>query len=402
MPEERVHFPSSLGQSLAARVERPRGTPRAWVLFAHCFTCSKDLKAARRISRTLSEHGFGVVRFDFTGLGESEGDFAGTDFSSNVEDLVAAAAWMRRELEAPELLVGHSLGGTAVLAAAPRIPESVAVATIGSPSDLEHLGAQLLRQAPELAREERAEVRLAGRTFLVGKRLVDELCEKSVTTVIQRLRRAVLVLHSPEDETVGIEHGLRIFEWARQPKSFVALEGADHLLLRSEEHARYAAGVLAVWASRFVSGEAPAHETEPGEVVVRGGASGLAQEILAGRHRLDADEPRDLGGTDGGPTPYDLLLAALGACTSMTLRLYADRKKLPLEGVEVRLRHDRIHAKDCADCEATEGMIDRIERRIAIHGPIDAEARRRLLEIADRCPVHRTLSGEVAIRTAPM
>jgi len=405
MPQshERVTFPGTRGQ-LAARIDRPAGEARAWALFAHCFTCSKDLKAARWVSRALAEQGIAVLRFDFTGIGESEGDFSETDFSSNLEDLVAAAAYLRAEHAAPRILIGHSLGGAAMLAVAARLPEVVAVATIGAPSDVAHLARTLVRLAPALEREPSAEVTLGGRSFRIRRALLDDLAQQALEAAIGRLGRALLILHSPVDQTVGIEHAARIYAAARHPKSFVSLDDADHLLTR-ERDARYAAAVIGAWASRYAASEAgtesPGAEPElaAGEVLVRGGASGFAQEIRAGSQRFRADEPRDAGGTDLGPNPYDLLLAALGACTSMTLRMYADRKALPLAGTSVRLRHSRIHAADCAECETKEGRVDLIEREIELAGALSAEQRQRLLEIADRCPVHRTLTGEIAIRS---
>ncbi|ANM29612.1 osmotically inducible protein C [Acidobacteria bacterium Mor1] len=396
---ERVRFPGALGGLLAARVERPAGAPRAWALFAHCFSCSKDLKAVGRITRALTERGFGVLRFDFTGLGESDGDFADTNFSSNLDDLVAAADFMRRELEAPSLLIGHSLGGAAVLAGARRIPESRAVATIGAPSDTKHLVGNLLADHPELEDAEEAEVRLGGRPFTVKRQFLEDLREHTLEESIAGLGRALLVMHSPVDETVGIEHAARIYGAARHPKSFVSLDDADHLLLRDEKDARYAAEVLASWAGRYLPADDGAQEPLPeGTVSVRGG-KGFVQEVRAGRHRLVADEPQRVGGEDRGPGPYDLLLASLGACTSMTLRMYADRKEWPLEEVEVTLRHRRVHAKDCADCESETGLVDEIEREVEIRGDLDAEQRARLMEIADRCPVHRTLHNEIKVRT---
>jgi len=401
---DRVRFPGANGQPLAARIDRPSGAqPTAWALFAHCFTCSKDLKAARWLTRCLVQRGFGVMRFDFTGIGESEGDFADTNFTSNLDDLVAAADFLRDRYEAPRVLIGHSLGGAAVLAAAHRVPESVAVATIGAPSDTAHLGDKLVKMSPELESRGEAEILLGNHSYVVKKQLLDDLRSHTLQKAIEELDRALLVMHSPVDESVGIEHAAAIYKAARHPKSFVSLDDADHLLLRDPRDARYAADVLAAWATRYVADGAHSEEEEAvehGEVVVRGGPSGFAQEIAAGPHRLVADEPPDVpGGTDTGPTPYDLLLGGLGACTSMTLRMYADRKKWPLTGVETRLRHSRIHAKDCEECESTSGRIDRIERTITLEGDLDDEQRARLLEIADRCPVHRTLGNEIVIPT---
>jgi len=402
--KERVRFPGAGGQRLAARVERASGArPRAWTLFAHCFSCSKDLKAVGWFTQELVAQGFGVLRFDFTGLGESEGDFADTNFTSNLDDLVAAADFMRDRGEAPRILIGHSLGGSASLAAAHRVPESVAVATIGAPSDTDHLGEKLIRWAPELEARGEAEMSLGGRPFVVKKQLLDDLRSHTLSEAIAGLGRALLVMHSPVDELVGIEHAGAIYQAARHPKSFVSLDDADHLLLRDPRDARYAARVLAAWASRYLVDEASAtaaSTAEQGEVVVRGGPSGFAQEIAAGPHRLVADEPTSVsGGSDTGPTPYDLLLAGLGACTSMTLRMYADRKGWPLAEVTSRLRHSRIHARDCEECETKEGRVDRIEQKISLTGDLDEDQRTRLLEIAHRCPVHRTLLGEIAIDT---
>ncbi len=412
---ERIRFPGASGAELAARLEMPAGEPAGYALFAHCFTCSKDLKAIVRISRALAARGFGVLRFDFTGLGESAGEFADTNFSSNLDDLVAAANYLRESRGGPHLLVGHSLGGAAVLAAAGRIPGVQAVATVAAPSDTEHLGETLVRLAPELEASGEAEVRLGGQRFRIRRQLLDDLAEHSMDRHLKGLGLPLLIFHSPQDEVVGIEHAARIYKAARHPKSFISLDGADHLLLRREEDSRFVAGVLAAWARRYVgdgAGEAaeeaaaaspgsgePVPDLDHGEVLVAGGASGYANRVWAGRHRLQADEPERVGGTDTGPDPYGYLLAALGACKSMTLRMYADRKGWPLTGTRVRLRHAKIHATDCEDCETREGKVDRIEVEIGVEGELSDEQRGRLLEIADRCPVHRTLVSEISIKS---
>lgn len=403
MKREHLRFPGARGGTLAARLESPVPEPTAYAIFAHCFTCTKDLKAVGWISRALVDRGIAVLRFDFTGIGESEGDFAETDFSSNLDDLVAAADFLRANYQAPALLVGHSLGGTAVLAATPRIPEVRAVSTIAAASGTEHLREILIRLSPELEARGEAEVDLGGgHAFRVRKELLDDLAEDHLHGVLHGLHRPLLLFHSPVDNTVGIEHAHRLFEAAKHPKSFISLGLADHLLSR-ERDARYVGEVLAAWAGRWLEGDVPEVEVlpEPGEqgelLVVE--TEGYAQKILARRHRLTADEPVEMGGTDTGPSPYELVLAGLGACTSMTLRMYANRKGLPLEGIRVRLRHGKIHAIDCADCETKEGRIDRIERIVEVLGPLTAEQRAKLLEIADKCPVHRTLQSEIDVVT---
>ncbi len=402
---EKLTFEGAGGERLAARLDLPVGEPQAYALFAHCFTCTKDIFAAQRIAGALAERGIAVLRFDFTGLGHSGGEFANTNFSSNVDDLVAAAEYLRATRKPPKLLIGHSLGGAAVLAAAARVPEAAAVATIGAPSDPGHVAHLFRDAADEISAKGEAEVQLAGRRFRVKQQFLDDIAAQNLEPAVGALRKALLLFHAPRDEIVGIDNAGSIFAAAKHPKSFVSLDDADHLLSRKAD-AVYVAQVLAAWAGRYLGADlggaelAAPLEAEPGGVAVRERGSGrFAQEIAAGRHRFAADEPADYGGDDTGPTPYDLLLAGLGACTTMTVRMYAERKGWPLDRVEVRLTHDKIHAKDCADCETREGRIDRIDRRLTLRGPLAADQREKLLEIADKCPVHRTLTGEIKIHT---
>jgi len=397
---ESVNFTGAQGDRLAARIDRPAGAARGFALFAHCFTCSKDLAAARGIARGLAGRGIAVLRFDFTGLGHSDGEFANTSFVSNIDDLVAAADWLRAEHRAPTLLIGHSLGGAAVLAAAERIPEVTGVATIGAPADPAHVVHNFADRVAAIERDGEAEVELAGRRFRVGKAFLDTLRDSALEAVVGRLRRDLLILHAPLDQNVGIDNAGRLFAAARHPKSFVSLAGADHLLTRSED-AAYVAAILSGWAERLLPPvELAPIAVEAGEVAVVDAGEGLfPQSIAAGAHRLRADEPEAVGGSDSGPGPYDLLLGALGACTNMTIKMYADRKGWRIDSLETRLRHDRVHAEDCAECESREGKVDRIRRSIRIDGPLDAEQRAKLMEIADKCPVHRTLHNEILVVT---
>ena len=393
----RIEFDNRRGQSLAGRLELPPTEPRAFALFAHCFTCGKDVAAATRISRALAAKGFGVLRFDFTGLGNSGGDFANQNFSSNVDDLVAAAEWLRANHGAPRLLVGHSLGGAAVLVGAARLPDVEAVVTIGAPSHPEHV-THLLQGSLETIRSEgSAQVQLAGRPFTIQSQFLDDLEQQEVRGTLKTLGKATLILHSPQDELVHIDHARKLYAQLEHPKSFVSLDSADHLLT-SKADSQYVADVISAWAGRYLP-PIDHPDTEHGTVRVTGRADGFLQLCTAGEHDWLADEPRKVGGTDLGPTPYDLLLAALGTCTSMTLGMYARHKQLPLESVTVELQHDRIHAQDCEDCDQQEARVDRIRRVLTIEGELDQTQRARLLEIADRCPVHRTLENQIKVET---
>lgn len=403
MPTERFQFTGEGGHQLAAALELPDGEPTAYALFAHCFTCGKDTLAAKRISVALAAKGIAVLRFDFTGLGSSEGDFANSTFSSNVADLVRAADHLRSTHKAPSILIGHSLGGAAILAAAGKIPEAKAVATIAAPSDPAHVTGLFSEHLDNIRTQGEVEVSLAGRPFRIKREFLDDIVEHELMKDVTDLHKALLVMHSPVDDTVGIDNATKIFVSAKHPKSFVSLDHADHLLTKPAD-ALYAADLIAAWASRYVDTAKPAKAMdlaeEPRKLVVQETRkSKFNQIITVGPHRLVADEPVAAGGEDAGPGPYDFLLAGLGACTSMTMRLYADRKSLPLDRVTVTLKHSKVYAKDCAECETRDGMLDQIERDIAIDGALDAEQRKKLMEIADKCPVHRTLTSEIRIVT---
>lgn len=397
----KIEFAGALGETLAARLDSGPGVPRAYALFAHCFTCSKDVFAATRIAEALAAQGIATLRFDFTGLGASDGEFANTNFSSNVEDLVAAADHLREHHGAPAILIGHSLGGAAVLAAAGRVEEARAVVTIGAPSDPAHVSHLFSGDIDRIEADGEAEVKLAGRPFTIKKQFLEDIAGHRLADGIAGMRKALLVFHAPRDDYVDISNAGEIFGAAKHPKSFVSLDDADHLLTRKDD-AIYVADVVSAWVHRYLDAEAVSDPDE-GEVgvvtVVENGIGKFGQDISVGPHLFHADEPPSVGGKNTGPTPYQLLSAGLGACTTMTLRLYAGHKKIPLERVSVDVRHNKTHAEDCESCETVEGKIDTFEREITLEGDLDAETRQRLLEIADKCPVHRTLHSEVQVVT---
>jgi uncharacterized OsmC-like protein/alpha/beta superfamily hydrolase len=394
----KIEFPGAAGAQLAARLDLP-ARPRAFALFAHCFTCGKDIFAAARIAHRLTASDIAVLRFDFTGIGSSEGEFANTNFSSNVGDLVAAANYLREHHAAPALLIGHSLGGAAVLAAAPQVPEATAIVTIGAPAAAAHVARNFAADLSEIAETGTATVTLAGRSFTITKQFLDDIAGQDFIAGLAHLDKALLVCHAPHDDYVGIDNATAIFVAARHPKSFLSLDTADHLV-RQRSDAVYLADVIAAWASRYLPAVEEAPALPPGVVEVSETRTGhLTQRVRAGRHVFIADEPIDVGGDDAGPGPYDYLLAALGACTSMTMRLYAERKGIAAQRIAVRLSHRRVHAEDCADCETEQGTIGEITRDIVIDGDVSDAERAPLMQIADRCPVHATLTHEIKIRT---
>lgn len=408
---ERVALTGSAETELAGLLDWPAGPPRAFALFAHCFTCSKDTIAAARIARGLAAAGIAVLRIDFTGLGDSAGDFADTTFSTNIEDLVLAADFLRARGQAPALLIGHSLGGAAMLAAAEFIPEAVAVATIAAPAELSRARELFGAQAEAIARDGEATVMLAGRAMRVRQSFIDDLALHPIREHVARLGRPLLLLHAPEDGQVSFDDAEALYAEARQPKSLLALDGADHLLARAGAAARVAE-LISAWSAQYLPVAAVAEDpglavgpgvatVDPGLVIVESNGRGkFGHTARAGAHTWLLDEPVSVpGAIDSGPNPYDLLLASLGGCTAMTMRMYADRKGLALADVSISLRHQRIHARDCEDCESVDGHVTRIDRQITMTGDLDVEQRAALLRIADMCPVHRTLEAEIAIRT---
>ncbi|WP_170468608.1 bifunctional alpha/beta hydrolase/OsmC family protein [Ruegeria arenilitoris] len=400
MPTERITFAGHDGNQLAARLDLPDGPVLATALFAHCFTCSKDIPAARRIAARLAAMGIAVLRFDFTGLGHSGGEFANTTFTSNVEDLIAAAQYLAGRNMAPALLIGHSLGGAAVLRARAGIPSVNAVVTLGAPADPGHVSHHFEGALPEIEQAGSAEVMLGGRPFRIGKAFVDDISETALLPAIAELKAALLILHAPRDETVSIENASTIFLAAKHPKSFVTLDDADHLITRASD-AEYAADVIAAWVKRYVRLCPPAPPPGAPEGVVRvteADPEGFLQDIQSGpRHHAVADEPASYGGTDRGMSPYGFVSSGLGACTSMTIRMYARRKRWPLKGITVDVCHNKVHAQDAG--LAGEGKVDQFRRKIRLEGALTSDQRARLLEIADKCPVHRTLEGSAQITT---
>ena len=401
---EKFTFPKSNGQELAARLDMPIGNPQSYALFAHCFTCTKDIFAANRIAKGLTDHGIAVLRFDFTGLGASEGEFANTNFTSNVEDLVAAADHMRKTLNAPEIIIGHSLGGAAVLSAAKHIPESKAVITIGAPADPSHVVHNFEGSIKEIEDTGEAEVLLVGRPFRIQKQFINDVKAQNLKKDIETLKKALLVFHAPLDQTVGIENAADIYNAAKHPKSFISLDDADHLLTKRID-ADYVADVIASWVDRYIgnsNAKSPNLPTAKKDTVVVGetGDGKFTNVVVTGSgHIISADEPESVGGDNSGPTPYDFLLAALGACKSMTMRMYANHKGFKLDRAEVRLSHSKIHAEDCAECETKKGKVDHIETEINITGDLTEEERQKIFEIAEKCPVHKTITGEIIIDT---
>ncbi|MDE4143811.1 MAG: bifunctional alpha/beta hydrolase/OsmC family protein [Pseudophaeobacter sp. bin_em_oilr2.035] len=400
MPTERITFPGHAGTALAARLDLPEGPVLATALFAHCFTCSKDIPAARRIAGRLASMGIAVLRFDFTGLGHSDGEFENTSFSSNVSDLIAAAQYLAGRDMAPQLLIGHSLGGAAVLRARAGIPSVRGVVTLGAPYDPEHVAHNFGSQLTEIEAVGAAEVCLGGRPFTIRRQFLDDIRASALGPCIAGLDAALLVMHAPRDETVGIDNAAEIFAAAKHPKSFVTLDDADHLISRAQD-AEYAAEVIAAWAGRYVEMTPPAPPPGAPEGIVRvaeADPEGFLQDIQSGpHHHALADEPLAYGGTNRGMSPYGFVAAGLGACTSMTIRMYARRKEWPLDSVSVDVCHDKVHAQDAAP--AGPAKIDQFTRKISLCGTLTPDQRASLLEIADKCPVHRTLESGARVIT---
>lgn len=390
-------FPNQEGQLLSAHMQWPANQePHSYAIFAHCFTCGKNLNVVRHISTVLANRGFAVMSFDFTGLGESEGTFEESSIAANVTDLVSAAEFLETKFQPPALLVGHSFGGAAVILAAKQIQSVRAIATLGTPADLHHIKHLLGDYQSQLTNKGTATVSIAGRPFTIKSQFIEDLQRFSIAFTLSTLKKPLLILHSPQDEIVSIDNASIIYQAARHPKSFISLDGANHLLSKKED-SHYAAEIIATWAYRYLSINEPnIPETIHQTVATLGDkSSGYTTLIKAGRHYITADEPESVGGRDYGPSPYELLSASLATCTAMTLRMYANRKELNISEIKVHVNHNKQHSKDCA----TNERIDQFERIIEINGNLDEAQKVRLIEIADKCPVHRTLKSEIEITT---
>lgn len=396
----KINFINTDGHTLSGRLELPADQyPHNFVLFAHCFTCNKNLGAIRNISRALTIKGFGVLRFDFTGLGESEGDFADTNFSGNVEDLIAAADFLAKEYKAPSLLVGHSLGGAAVIFAATKINSIKAIATIGAPSNPIHVQHLLKNNLEEINATGKATVNLSGRDFTIKKQFLDDLETKSLPEIVKKIDKALLIMHSPEDTTVGIKNAEEIYLAARHPKSFISIDGADHLLMKKKD-SLYVGEVIASWSSRYVNTSVkPQLKSDHQVVASLGETDGYTTQMKVGNHYMIADESENIGGHDFGPSPYDFISAGLAACTAMTIKMYVARKGWNLLNIEVHINYSKSHSTDCEKCEDPSAKIDTFNREIKIEGDLDEKQIARILQIADKCPVHKTLHTETQVIT---
>lgn len=401
MKKEKVSFKGDQNQEISAVIHFPADQkPNNFAIFAHCFTCNKNFKAVKNISQGLTQYGYAVLSFDFTGLGDSEGNFADTNFSTNLSDLVKAAEFLKENYDPPTLLVGHSLGGAAVLMAASQIESVTAVATIGAPAQPEHVLHLIKGGVDEIKKNGEAEVSIGGRPFKIKEQFIKDLQRNKELNNLEELRKAILILHSPQDDVVSIKNAREIYSKAHHPKSFVSLDGADHLLSKKEDSV-YAGEIIAIWSKKYRTNAKENRPKTDSQTVAKigGQEDNYTTQLVAEGHHLISDEPENIGGDNFGPSPYGLLTSALAACTAITLRMYANRKKWPVDEIEVHVNQQKRHDKDSENCDSGEGKITFFDRKIAIKGNLDAKQIKRLIEIANNCPVHKTLEADIKITT---
>lgn len=390
------------GHALYAQLELPANQkPKHYAIFAHCFTCTSSLSAVRNISRALTNYGFGVMRFDFTGLGKSEGEFAESHFSANVDDLITVSEFMAKNYSAPSLLVGHSLGGAAVLTAATKLDAVKAIATIGAPATVSHVKHLFSQEANALKEGELTKINIGGRPFNINPEFVENFDKTDLPSIVKQLRKPLLIMHSPIDTIVGIKNAEQIYHNAHHPKSYVTLDNADHLLSESQD-SQYAGTVIGAWVQRYFEATPQMQLQTHNEQVV--GYLNLKEDnfttsIQTQHHSMIADEPASIGGDDFGPSPYEYLSASLVACTAMTLKMYAARKQWDLQEVLVYVSHSRKHSDDLGIELEKPTFLDHMSKKIKLIGALDDKQRHRLKEIASKCPVHKTLAGNVIFDT---
>jgi uncharacterized OsmC-like protein/pimeloyl-ACP methyl ester carboxylesterase len=402
MKSTKLKIVNRKGLTLNAHLELPANQkPNYYAIFAHCFTCSSSLSAVRNVSRALTQDGFAVVRFDFTGLGRSEGEFADSHFSANVEDLLDVHGYMAEHYDAPSLLVGHSLGGAAVLVAASKIEAIKAVATVGAPATVGHVKHLFSHQVEDIKDEGNIEVNIGGRPFVINEDFIAEFNKTDLPAIVKNLRKPLLIMHSPFDKIVGIENAEQLYHKAHHPKSFVTLDGADHLLTE-EKDSQYVGDVIGTWAKRYFPKVENGMLNTEGEQLVghlNSIEDNFTTSIQTKNHSFIADEPLSIGGSDFGPSPYEYLNAALASCTVMTLKLYAERKQWDLKEVFVYVSHSRKHSDDLQVDVEKPKYLDHISKKLKFVGNLDAKQKERLKEIASRCPVHKTMTSKVIFET---
>ncbi|MBR9846350.1 MAG: OsmC family protein [Algicola sp.] len=402
MKKKKLQISNKKGIKLQAYLELPANQkPNYYAVFAHCFTCSSTLSAVKNISRSLTNHGFGVLRFDFTGLGRSEGEFSDSYFSANVDDLIAVNDYLKANYKAPSLLVGHSLGGAAVLVAASKLDNIEAVSTIGAPATINHVKHLFSHDIDNIQEQGLMKVNIGGRPFHIDEDFVSDFDKTDLPSIVKNLRKPLLIMHSPIDTIVGIKNAEQLYLHAHHPKSFISLDDADHLLSNSEDSS-YVGNVIGAWVERyFESKENTMLNTEGEQLVAHLNLKedNFTTKIQTAKHNFIADEPTTIGGDDFGPSPYDFLSAGLAACTVMTLKLYAERKQWDLQEVYAYITYSKKHSEDLMLDLEKPSRIDHLLKKLVFVGDLDSSQKQKLKEIASKCPVHKTLITDTIIET---